>query len=145
MLAQSIIIGIIVGFIFYELTGFSPGGIVVAGYLALAINTPSRIITTLVAGLLAYLLVEVISNYTILYGRRRFMSMIMMGLLVKWLLEELFIRIPIYDLELLSVGYVIPGLIANDMKRQGIIPTLLSIMIVMTIVRLILRLVLLRT
>ncbi|RLE15043.1 poly-gamma-glutamate biosynthesis protein PgsC [Candidatus Aerophobetes bacterium] len=142
MVAQSIIIGIIVGFLFYELTGFSPGGIVVAGYLALVINTPSKIISTIAAGILTYLLVEAISNYTILYGRRRFMSMIMVGLAVKWLLEELFIRIRVHDIELIPVGYVIPGLIANDMKRQGVIPTILSIIIVMAIVSLILRLLL---
>jgi len=142
LVAQSIIIGIIVGFLFYELTGFSPGGIVVAGYLALVINTPSKIISTIAAGILTYLLVEAISNYTILYGRRRFMSMIMVGLAVKWLLEELFIRIRVHDIELIPVGYVIPGLIANDMKRQGVIPTILSIIIVMAIVSLILRLLL---
>jgi len=66
----------------------------------------------------------------------------MVGLAVKWLLEELFIRIRVHDIELIPVGYVIPGLIANDMKRQGVIPTILSIIIVMAIVSLILRLLL---
>ncbi|MFA7203055.1 MAG: poly-gamma-glutamate biosynthesis protein PgsC/CapC, partial [Candidatus Caldatribacteriota bacterium] len=35
MIYQAIGIGIAIGFLFYELVGLSPGGIVVPGYIAL--------------------------------------------------------------------------------------------------------------
>jgi poly-gamma-glutamate biosynthesis protein PgsC/CapC len=81
-----------------------------------------------------------LSNYIILYGRRRFLAMILVGFILKWLIEGLIIKIPISGIELQSIGYIIPGLIANEMRRQGILPTLYSLAIVSVIVRLMLLL-----
>lgn len=47
MIFQAIGIGIIIGFLFYEVVGLSPGGIVVPGYLALFIDQPGRIVLTI--------------------------------------------------------------------------------------------------
>jgi hypothetical protein len=45
---------------------------------------------------------------------------------------------PIANIEIQSIGYIIPGLFANEMKRQGIWPTLIATFIVAVMVRLIL-------
>jgi len=140
MIYQAIGIGIVVSFAFYEIVGLSPGGIVVPGYIALFLDQPIRILVTLLAALLTYFIVRKLSNYIILYGRRRFLAMILIGFLLKWLIEEIIITIPISGIELRSIGYIIPGLIANEMRRQGILPTLYSLAIVSIIVRLILLL-----
>ena len=140
MIYQAIGIGIMVSFVFYEIIGLSPGGIVVPGYIALFLDQPVRILITLVVALLTYLIVIQLSNYIILYGRRRFLTMVFIGFLLKWLIEEIIIKIPISGIELRSIGYIIPGLIANEMRRQGIFPTLYSLAIVSIIVRLILLL-----
>jgi hypothetical protein len=79
-----------------------------------------------------------VSNFTVLYGRRRFMAMILMGFFIKWVLEGVVIRVPIVNLEIVAIGYIVPGLLANEMRRQGIIPTLICTGIVVVIVRLIL-------
>ena len=138
MVIASIGIGIVVGFIFYELVGLSPGGVVVPGYLALTFHSPTMVLTTIVVALITYLAVKGVSNFSVLYGRRRFMAMILMGFFIKWLLEEFVIRVPIVNLEIVAIGYIVPGLLANEMKRQGIIPTLICTGIVVVIVRLIL-------
>ena len=138
MIYQAIGIGIVVSFGFYEIVGLSPGGIVVPGYIALFLDQPIRILVTLLVALLTYFAVKMLSNYMILYGRRRFLAMILIGFLLKWLIEEVIIIIPISGIELRSIGYIIPGLIANEMRRQGILPTLYSLAIVSIIVRLIL-------
>jgi len=39
-----------------------------------------------------------------------------------------------------SIGYIIPGLLANEMKKQGILPTLLAMLIVAFMVRMLLYL-----
>jgi len=140
MIYQAIGIGIMVSFAFYEIVGLSPGGIVVPGYIALFLDQPLRISITLVVALLTYLIVIQLSNYIILYGRRRFLAMVLIGFLLKWLIEEIIVKIPIASIELRSIGYIIPGLIANEMRRQGIFPTLYSLAIVAVIVRLILLL-----
>lgn len=140
MIYQAIGIGIVASFAFYEIVGLSPGGIVVPGYIAIFLNQPLRILITLVIALLTYFIVILLSNYIIIYGRRRFFSMIIIGFLLKWLIEELIIKMPISGIELRSIGYIIPGLIANEMRRQGIFQTLYSLVIVSVIVRLILLL-----
>jgi poly-gamma-glutamate biosynthesis protein PgsC/CapC len=140
MIYQAIGIGIVISFAFYEIIGLSPGGIVVPGYIALFLNQPLRILITLVIAFLTYFIVILLSNYIILYGRRRFFTMIILGLLLKWLIEEIIIEIPLAEIELRSIGYIIPGLIANEMRRQGIFPTLYSLAIVSVLVRLILLL-----
>ena len=140
MIYQAIGIGIVISFAFYEIVGLSPGGIVVPGYIALFLDQPVRILVTLLVALLTYFAVNMLSNYIILYGRRRFLAMILVGFILKWLIEGLIIKIPISGIELQSIGYIIPGLIANEMRRQGILPTLYSLAIVSVIVRLMLLL-----
>jgi len=138
LIYQAIGIGIVVSFGFYEIVGLSPGGIVVPGYIALFLDQPIRILVTLLVALLTYFITSKLSNYIILYGRRRFLTMVLIGFLLKWLIEEIIIKIPISGIELRSIGYIIPGLIANEMRRQGILPTIYSLVIVSIIVRLIL-------
>ena len=107
MIYQAIGIGIVVSFAFYEIVGLSPGGIVVPGYIALFLDQPIRILVTLLAALLTYFIVSKLSNYIILYGRRRFLAMILIGFLLKWLIEEIIITIPISGIELRSIGYIV--------------------------------------
>ena len=140
MIYQAIGIGVMVSFAFYEIVGFSPWGIVVPGYVALFLDQPIRILVTVLASLLTYFAVKILSNYIILYGRRRFLTMVLVSFLLKWLIEEIIIKMPVSGIELRSIGYIIPGLIANEMRRQGIFPTLYSLVIVSVIVRLILLL-----
>jgi len=138
MIYQAIGIGIAIGFLFYELVGLSPGGIVVPGYIALFINQPLRIMVTVAIAILTYYIVSFLSNYLILYGKRRFLSMILISFLVKWIVESFIFQFPVTNIEIQSIGYIIPGLLANEMKRQGIIPTLLAMSIVAILVRLVL-------
>jgi poly-gamma-glutamate biosynthesis protein PgsC/CapC len=136
MIFQAIGIGIAIGFLFYELVGLSPGGIVVPGYIALFINQPWRIVITVAIAILTYYMVIFLSNYLILYGKRRFLSMILISFFVKWLVESFLFQLPVTGIEIQSIGYIIPGLLANEMQRQGILPTLLATAIVTILVRL---------
>ena len=140
LIMQAIGLGLVLSLIFSETLGLAAGGMVVPGYIALFLDQPIRILVTFLVALLTYFSVKMLSNYIILYGRRRFLAMILIGFLLKWLIEEVIITIPISGIELRSIGYIIPGLIANEMRRQGIFPTLYSLAIVSVLVRLILLL-----
>ena len=48
MTIELFIIGLIVGFLFFEITGISPGGVIAPAYIALFINQPSKIAMTIV-------------------------------------------------------------------------------------------------
>ena len=117
-------IGLLVSLAIIASTGVYPGGIIVPSYLVLFIAQPERIIGTLLAAgltLLSYLLA---SRRLILFGRRRFVFLILVGGLwsVLWrvLLPTLF---PV-SVEFTVIGWVIPGLVANHFERQGVLATL---------------------
>jgi len=93
MIYQAIGIGIAIGFLFYEIVGLSPGGIVVPGYIALFIDQPLRILVTITIAIITYYIVSFLSNYLILYGKRRFLSLILISFLVKWLVESFILAI----------------------------------------------------
>ena len=134
MIIQLFILGLIIGFLFYELTGISPGGVIAPAYLALFIYDPLKIAMTLVIALVVYAIIKALSSYTILYGRRKFLVAVLLSFAIKLVVESLVQPMDVMKLDLQSIGYIIPGLIANDMSRQKVIPTLLATGIVTLIV-----------
>lgn len=138
MVIESLALGMGMGLIYYEVLGFSPGGMIAPGYLAMLINQPTRVVATLMVSLLTWLLVRNLSQVVILYGRRRFVLTILVGFLISRLVEAA----PWtggYG-EIRAIGYIVPGLIANDIENQGFLPTLASLLAVAAIVRLVLYL-----
>lgn len=79
MTTETIFLGIILGFIYYELVGLTPGGIVVPGYIALYMGRAGTLATTLLAALITLLLVVGLSRLVILYGRRAFLAAVMIS------------------------------------------------------------------
>ena len=141
MIITSFGIGIVIGFIFFELSGLTAGGIIVPGYLALFVHEPLKIVVTLVISFVVYGIVYWISQRTILFGRRRFFLMILIGFIIRAGFDFLKIHLPDPAIELQAIGYIIPGLIANEFYRQGFLKTLGSIVIVVTLVYLILSII----
>lgn len=136
--ALSVGIGLIISFVYTELTGLLGGGLVVPGYLALYINQPARIAATFLAALAAYAIVWALSNAVILYGRRRFAACILAGFWIGWAMARAGIKIGWGGHELRTIGYIVPGLIANDITRQGVVRTVASVILLSAAVRLIL-------
>ena len=135
-LAESITIGLIFGFIFYEWIGLSAGGFVVPGYIALQLTNLPVLAGTLIMSLLTYELVKFVSRFTILFGRRRFILMVLVSFTWQWIFK-LFVVLPLtLTSEIDSLGFIIPGLIANEMDRQRVLPTLLTLGTVSVLVRL---------
>lgn len=104
-------------------TGVYPGGIIVPSYLVLFLREPERITGTLLAALLTLAAYRLASRWLILFGRRRFAFLVLGGAL--WaaagggLLPFLFPG----SVEYRVIGWVIPGLIAHNMERQGAVVT----------------------
>jgi poly-gamma-glutamate biosynthesis protein PgsC/CapC len=131
------LVGLVVGFFYYELTGYSPGGVVPPAYLALFINQPERVAVTVLLALVVYLAVRFLQARTFLYGRRRLLTALLLGFAANWLLERWLAPAWSGPFDVQAIGFVIPGLIANDMVRQKVLPTVLSVGIVMVLTALI--------
>ena len=121
-------IGLLVSLAIIGLTGVFPGGIIVPSYLVLFLSEPQRLVGTLVAAVLTLLVYVLVSRRLILFGRRRFVFLILVGGLwsIAWrtLLPTLF---PL-SVEFTVIGWVIPGLVANHFERQGVLVTLGSLL-----------------
>jgi poly-gamma-glutamate biosynthesis protein PgsC/CapC len=120
-------VGLVVSLLYAELFGVAPGGIVVPGYLALGINDPVTISLTIGVALLTFFVVRVLTTVMIIYGRRRTALMILISFLLGSLVRAgLGVGTPIGPFEIDIIGYIIPGLIAIWMDRQGTVTTLSS-------------------
>lgn len=137
MLQQAIGLSVILGFLSTELLGLYTGGLVTAGYLAFYVEQPYRLVTTVALAVLTYLLVKLLERYIILYGRRRFAAAVLVSLAGTWLFEQSFYYINLIPQDLRIIGYIVPGLMANDMCRQGIVKTMAMTLLVAVVVRVI--------
>ncbi|UCC81317.1 MAG: poly-gamma-glutamate biosynthesis protein PgsC [Candidatus Zixiibacteriota bacterium] len=137
---QSVGLGLVVSLVFSETLGLAAGGMVVPGYMALMIHDPARIAGTIVVSLVTYYTIMLLSNYMFIYGRRRTVMIIIVGFLYGWLSRQFFIFgiAEGASLEFQAIGFIIPGLIANWMERQGIIQTLTTMIVAAVFVRLLL-------
>ena len=137
----SIALSVLLSFGLYEAFGLLSGGMVSAGYLCLYLEQPLRIVTTLGLAVIVDLLTRLVSRFVILYGRRRFMLTIVLSLIFAWVIERFLLGIALIPQDIRIIGHVVPGLIANDMYKQGVGRTLLGVTVVAAIARLLLMLV----
>ncbi len=135
-MGEIVLLGLIIGIIFYELTDISPGGIVVPGMIAYYIYTPERILMTIIISVLTFLIMLIVERQTIIYGKRKFTVHILLATLISFILSLIGSQFNLGFLLIPVIGYVVPGLISNEMSKQGIIKTLLGLIIVSGIVSL---------
>ena len=164
LLSLSIGIGLVVSLLFSELFGLAAGGLVVPGYIALYMTRPLDVGATLAAALLTFFLVRIASTFVIVYGRRRTALMILVGYAVGVLMNTALAAAFEATAEPLAsgavpasqalgivaagreaveagvIGYIVPGLIAIWLDRQGVVPTLAALVTSAVVVRLILTL-----
>lgn len=118
-----VLLGVVLSILFYELTGFSPAGLIVSGYLVLCLQTPARIVYTFLIVFITWGIAKIASRWIILYGRRRFAVMILLSFAVNLIIESSGLLGTTPGL----IGCLVPGIIAQEFERQGIIPSLLSL------------------
>ena len=97
-----IVLSVILSLLFTEITGILPAGLVVPGYLTLLMKTPQAIFMTFIISVLTYLIVFFgVSKVTILYGKRKFIAMIIVAILLQFVIRAVVLKL---------------GMNANDMK-----------------------------
>lgn len=131
-----LVAGVVLGMLFTELTGISPGGLIVPGYIALFWNQPGRLALTAAVALLTALALKLLSRWLLLFGRRRYALFILLGFTLRagaqLALPQLFPELG--GLE--AVGWLIPGIIASDVDKQGALKTFAALGAVAALVRL---------
>ena len=142
MIEIAIGLGIVFSLFFNEVFGAAAGGIVVPGYIALNLHEPYKILGTLAVAFLTYLTIKLVSHFVFIYGRRRLVLAILLGFIFGYISRQLILYEAFsLDFRMQAIGFVIPGLIANWMERQGIIKTFSIMFLTAVIVRLLLMLI----
>jgi len=132
MLEIFIGIGIVISLIYYEITEFSPGGLISPVYLALFIDQPNRILGTVVMAIVISYALKALGRFFPLFGKRRFAIAVVIGILLKGILNIDMVG------SFIAVGNIIPGLIAFECDKQGNLNTLLSLATVTILLKIIL-------
>lgn len=141
MIEISVGLGVILSMIFQEVIGVSAGGIVVPGYVALQMHEPLRLLGTFLVSFATFGIIKGLSKVMFIYGRRRLVLSILIGFILGWFSRQsTFYDMFGVDLQMQAVGFIIPGLISNWMDKQGVVKTLLCLLLVASCVRLLLML-----
>ena len=127
----TLVMGVIVSMLFYERVQLTTGGAIVPAYLALALQAPVVVFATVGAGVATHLVMtQLVARRWIVYGRRKFEIEVLVGLgmvttvLAARLLTD---KLTSFDLAVAVIGFLVPGIIAHDMSRQGVEKTLIAI------------------
>lgn len=141
MIYETLFIGLVVALLYVEIMDIYPGGIIVPAYVALYLDQPLRILATILIAFLSLFTYRVLSRFLILFGKRRFVMFVLLGALWAQLWFAFLPHFFSEPLELRVIGWLIPGLLANNLERQKIIPTLASLLIVSTITYFLVRII----
>ena len=130
MLYETLFIGIVLALLYVETTDVYPGGIIVPAYFALFLDRPFYVAATLAVAFAALGVYRLLSRRLILFGRRRFVLLLLLGALISQLVLFLAPRLVPAAVEVRIIGWVIPGLLANNLDKQKAVPTLASLLTV---------------
>lgn len=113
--------GMLLGMLYYHRTGWACGGIITPGVVAMYIGDPAKVGVSLLAGLLTWLLLELLVRLTSVYGRQRLAAALLIALALRYPL------VSVWGESSLWLGWVVPGLLGADLQRQGALPTLSAV------------------
>ena len=133
MIFETLIIGLVLAVLYVEIMDIYPGGIIVPAYVALYLDQPLKVLATILVAVVSIFIYKVLSRFLILFGKRRFVMLVLLGALLSQLWSLLSPHFFSERLELKAIGWLIPGLLANNLEKQKFIPTLASLFVVATI------------
>ena len=121
----ALVVGLTLSLLVTEIFGILPGGLISPGYLALVCDTPTIPLLVLLISFIVFAIAKyILPKIVVLYGRRRFVAILILAVLIKLSLEFAFPLLPFATFELRGIGIIVPALIANCYFRQGVTFTL---------------------
>lgn len=127
----ALVVSVVVSLFAYKKFGVTTGAMIVPGYVASFAHRPGQIVATFLVAFGVYMVVyQQVRPRLMVWGRKLLEIEILVGLLFQLVyfgLLTLFLNdIPQLGL-FISVGFLVPALIAHDMGRQGVRTTIATI------------------
>lgn len=139
LMTLSIGLGLIISLLFSELLGVAAGGMIVPGYVSLYLDRPVTVLVTLLVAWMTWMTVRIMSTIMIIYGRRRTVITLLVGFLYGAFFRSIgYVETVTLVFDLSLIGYLIPGLVAIWIEKQGIVETYSTLITSSVIVRLLL-------
>jgi poly-gamma-glutamate biosynthesis protein PgsC/CapC len=132
-------VGLVVSLLLAEVLSIAPGGYIVPGYIAVNLGSPGRVAATIGVAAATLLLMKAVGQVVLLYGMRRFVLYLLTGFTLG-MAYSIFVAHTAGD-PVEAIGFVVPGLIASWMDRQGTLVTLGSMITVAVVAGLVVLLV----
>ena len=130
-------IGMVLSLLATETLGVTAGGIIVPGYIAMNLDSPSRLIITFGISIITFLIIKVLSNFILIYGKRRLVLALLLGFLLGYITRlDNNLLSDLTNIDFMVIGNIIPGLIANWMDRQGVLRTNCTVLITASVTKL---------
>ncbi len=127
---ETIFIGLALALLYKEVMGIYPGGIIVPAFLALTLDHPARALVTVGVACLSLVIYKFLARYFILFGSRRFVIILLIGGVLSQSCALAAPKLLASPAEFQVLGFIIPGLLANNLERQKFLPTLASLITV---------------
>jgi poly-gamma-glutamate biosynthesis protein PgsC/CapC len=140
MPVETLLLGLVLALLWAEITDVSRGGIIVPGYFALYLGQPLRVAATLAAALATLAVYKFLVGRLILFGRRRFVLLVLVGAVLSQAWSLVLPRSLAAPAGLHVIGLIIPGILASSLARQKLLPTLASLVAVSTLTAAVARL-----
>ncbi|MFJ4922347.1 poly-gamma-glutamate biosynthesis protein PgsC/CapC [Streptomyces sp. NPDC088725] len=125
--AIGIALGLLFSLVCYLTTNLSPGGMITPGWLALTLAEDlQRAAMVVGVTVLTYVVTLLVQRFVILYGKRLFATVVMIGVVLNGtLMIVLQLEFPLMYTNQ-TLGFIVPGLIAYQLVRQPKGPTILA-------------------
>ncbi|MFG2715007.1 poly-gamma-glutamate biosynthesis protein PgsC/CapC [Streptomyces goshikiensis] len=117
--AIGIALGLLFSLVCYLTTNLSPGGMITPGWLALTLlEDLQRAALVVGVTVLTYVLTLLLQRFVILYGKRLFAAVVLLGVLLQaTVVIVLELEFPLLYTNQ-TLGFIVPGLIAYQLVRQ---------------------------
>lgn len=126
----ALVIGLAISLLMEELIGISAGGMIVPGYLAMVCDDIGQVLLIFAVSFAIYLIINyVLPHFVILFGHRKFVATMIIGIIIKLILELIFPALPFASVTIRGIGIITPALIANSYSKQGIRYTVAAVLI----------------
>lgn len=120
-MSLTIAVGIIFALVYTRRTGWSAGGLVTPGLMAIQAVSPVNFAATLSLAVLFAAILRVLTKPLLLYGRERVGAALLIAIAFRLTFRGNFVA------DAFWIGWIAPGLIAADIERQGFLMTIAAV------------------
>lgn len=120
-------LGLCFSLVCYLVTNLSPGGMITPGWLAITlVDDALHVAAIVVVAALTWAGAMALQRVAILFGKRLFATVVLLGVLLQVTLTLLQLRGDTPTTTQQTLGYIVPGLIAYQLVRQPTVPTIVA-------------------